>query len=72
MKGKPLHALKFFLHLACKAKQKRLCASCSMHKNVKVINTTKYLPEIVEYSTNLVSVRGTNLVVDQGRTQGEG
>jgi len=43
-----------------------------MHKNVKVINTTKYLPEIVEYSTNLVSVRGTNLVVDQGRTQGEG
>jgi len=29
MKGKPLHALKFFLHIACKAKEKRLCASCS-------------------------------------------
>jgi len=29
MKGKPLHALKFFLHVAYKAKEKRLCASWS-------------------------------------------
>jgi len=27
IKGKPLHALKFFLHTACKAKEKWLCAS---------------------------------------------
>jgi len=27
MKGKTLHAMKFFLHIDCKAKETRLCAS---------------------------------------------
>jgi len=50
MKGKPLHALKFFLHLACKAKEKKVvCILISIHKNIKNINTTKILPETVEY-----------------------
>jgi len=29
-----------------------------MHKNVKIINTTKILPEMVEYESSLVSVHG--------------
>jgi len=34
-----------FLHLACKAKEKKVvCIFISMHKNVKIINTTKILP----------------------------
>ena len=45
MKDKPLHALKCFLHLACKAKGKKVvCNLITMHKNVKIINTTKILP----------------------------
>jgi len=39
MKGKPLHALKFFLHITCKAKEKKGCVhhnlNAQTHKNDK-------------------------------------
>jgi len=56
MKDKPLHALDFHLHIACKAKDFELNAQ--KRKNINEDNKN-FLPETVEYyHQSKVAVRG--------------
>jgi len=61
MKDKPLHALDFHLHIACKAKEKggvHFELNAQKRKNINEDNKN-FLPETVEYyNQSKVAVRG--------------